>query len=104
MNGHISEDTSSYLKTFGDAINNFHPEMHKEDILNAWTIMYDWYRAKDYEELGKSLADLCWLLEEPDNNHLETILDHDRIAAAQEEEQMADPEHSNYHPPIYHND
>ena len=99
--GHITTDTNAYLKTFGNALSTFHAEMEKVDLLDAWTITYGWYKLKDYEEMGKSFADLCWLLENIDNNHLETLVDHDTIAAAEAEEPMADPDEEIYHNPIF---
>ena len=68
--GHITADTNAYLKTFGNAILNFQAEDENVDVLDAWTIMYGWYKLKEYEEMGKSFADLCWVLEDMENNHL----------------------------------
>ena len=69
----MDENISSFVKKNGWALNNYTIDTVNPDVVEVFHQARDHFHEEEYFMMGESLAEICWILQDPENNTFEVL-------------------------------
>ena len=69
----ITKDQFTFLELSSKPLGEFQPNNQNEDIIDIFHEIYSAYKNNDFFKVGYNLADMSWLLRDPEHDHLSDL-------------------------------